>query len=442
MAHASWSRFPPYHVRRERLSDGCDGHQVVVVEAAGGYGKSVFGAELVEHRQCVGIDVGLEHPGVTAPLLAARLHEAVARAGFTGAAVAADGKQDPVAVVDALLDGLADESCAFVVDDAHNLARDAGQLVEYLAARLHPGQALVVLARQVPDGAGRLRRAEYLQLSATDLALRAEETIAVCRLGFGLEVDDRAAKALVDATGGWTAAAVLAAARAARTGEPVEAVADAVGEPGHPAGAVAAILDDGVVSLGPDAAPLLAQIARLPLLDATVVDAVTGDAEFFESALRAGIPFAPVRGDWWELAGPVRDHLARLGPARAEAMRAAAAVYRSRDELGAAVDLLLASDDADEAAALLAAVPPAAEDDLDTLELGAYFDRLGREAIDANPAVLVLVARRFGHSGRYAQCCELLDRARAIAERTGDRLLDRAAAAELVKVRLLAEQRY
>lgn len=413
-----------------------------MVEAAGGYGKSVFAAELVEHRHCVGIDVGLEHPGVSAPLLAARLHEAVALAGFTGAAAAADGKQDPVTVVDSLLDGLAGEPCAFVVDDAHNLARDAGQLLEHLASRLGLDQALVVLARRLPDGAGRLRRAEYLQLSAADLALRAEETIAVCRLGFGLEVDDRAARALDEATGGWTAAAVLAAARAARTGEPVEAVADAAGGPGHPAGALAAILEDGIVSLGPDAAPLLAQIARLPLLDAAVVGAVTGDDEFFERALRAGIPFAPARGDWWELAGPVRDHLARLAPASAEAMRIAADVYRRRGELGAAVDLLLATDDAPEAAAVLAAVPPSAEDDLDTLELGAYFDRLGREAIDAHPGVLLLVARRFGHTGKYAQCCEHLDRARAIAERTGDRLLDRAATAELVKVRLLAEQRY
>jgi DNA-binding SARP family transcriptional activator len=424
------------------LSQACDGHQVVVVEAAGGYGKSVFAAEIVEYRQCVGIEVGLEHPGVSASLFAARLHEAVARAGFTGAAGASAGRQDPVAMVDALLDGLAEESCAFVVDDAHNLARDGGQLVEHLASRLHSNHALVVLARQLPDGAGRLRRAEYHQFSAADLALRSEETIAVCRLGFGLELDDRAAKALDEATGGWTAAAVLAAARAARTGEPVEAVADAAGGPGHPAGALAAILDDGVVALGSEAAPQLAQIARLPLLDAAVVEAATGDASFFERALRGGIPFAAARGDWWELAGPVRDHLGRLGPPSPEAMRAAAAVYGSRGELGAAVELLFASDDADEAAALLAAVPPEAEDDLDTLELGAYFDRLGSAAIDAHPGVLLLVGRRFGHTGKYARCCELLDHAREIAGRLGDRVLDRAAAAELVKVRLLAEQRY
>lgn len=435
-------RFPPYHVPRPRLTESCDGHDVVVVEAAGGYGKSVFAAELVDRRHSVGVDVRLDHPGVSAPLLAARLHEAVTRAGFVGAAAAAGSKQDPLALVDALLRGLDDERCTFVVDDAHNLGLDGAQLVEQLASRLQPHHGLVVLARRLPDGVGRLRRAEYLQLTAADLALRSEETAAICRVGFQLEVDDRGTKALEKATGGWTAAAVLAAARAARTGEPVEAVVDAATGSGHPAAALAAILDEAVGTLGPECGPALAQIARLPLLDAGSVAVATGEDGLFERALHAGIPFVPTHGDWWELAGPVRDHLCRLGPANPEAMRAAAHVYHTRGELGAAVELLLATDDAAQAAALLAAIPPGAEDELDTLELGAYFDRLGREAVDAHPGVLLLVARRFGHAGKYRQCCELLDRARVIAERTGDRLLDRGAATELVKVRLLAELRY
>ena len=71
---------------------------------------------------------------------------------------------------------------------------------------------------------------------------------------------------------------MLAAARAARTGEAVEAVAGAATGPGHPAGALAAILDEALVTLGPDSRPLLAQIARLPLLDAELVGLVTGDA--------------------------------------------------------------------------------------------------------------------------------------------------------------------
>lgn len=66
-------RLPPHHVPRPRLTDRCANYQVIVVEAAGGYGKTVLGTELVDRWRAVGIDVQVEHEGMTAPLLAARL---------------------------------------------------------------------------------------------------------------------------------------------------------------------------------------------------------------------------------------------------------------------------------------------------------------------------------------------------------------------------------
>ena len=160
------SRLPRTTSRGPRLAGSCGEHQVVVVEAAGGYGKTVLATELIGHWQTVGIEVRLDHAGVTAALLAARLHEAVVRAGFTDAAAAAENKVEPTPVVDTVASALAHERCTFVFDDAHNALPDAGQLIDYLATRLEGGQRLVVLARQLPEGAGRLRRAEYLQLTA------------------------------------------------------------------------------------------------------------------------------------------------------------------------------------------------------------------------------------------------------------------------------------
>lgn len=77
-------RLPTHHIPRSRLMGRCAGYQVIVVEAAAGYGKSVLGAELVDHWRSVGIEAQLEHAGVTAALLAARLHEAVRASGFHG----------------------------------------------------------------------------------------------------------------------------------------------------------------------------------------------------------------------------------------------------------------------------------------------------------------------------------------------------------------------
>ncbi|HTT91654.1 MAG TPA: BTAD domain-containing putative transcriptional regulator [Acidimicrobiales bacterium] len=436
------NRLPPYHVPRPRLTGRSAGHRVVVVEAAAGYGKSVFAAELVDYWRSVGVDVVCEHGGVTAPLLAARLQQAARRAGFTEAAAAAEGKQDQVDLVDTLVASLAEENCTFIVDDAHNVDPDAGRLIDHLANALQGDQRLVVLARRLPPGAGRLRRAEYLQLSAADLALEPNETLLLCRTGFGLEVGPKETAALDKATGSWTAATVLAAARAARTGEGVIAVAEAAAGPGHPAGAVAAILDEALDTLGPALRSPLAQVSRLPLLDADLVEAASGQKGLFERSMKAGIPFTPGLGRWWDLAGPVRDYLSALAPVRKEAMARAAEAYRARGQPVPAFELLLASGDANEAAAVLAATSGPEEDAMDALELRAHFDRLPPEAVDAHPSVLVLVARRLGHASKYSLCCELLDHAQEIATRTADAVLYRSAAAELAKVRQLAELDY
>ena len=426
-------RLPPHHVPRPRLTDRCANYQVIVVEAAGGYGKTVLGTELVDRWRAVGIDVQLEHEGMTAPLLAARLRAAALHAGFTDAAAAAAGTgDDAFGAVDALVRALADECCAFVIDDAHHARPDAGELIDHIASRLEGEQRLVVLARHLPKGAERLRRAENLHLTSADLAMTPDETLELCRSGFELMIGPHTAKVLDRATGGWTAATVLAAARAARTGEAVGAMAEAAIGPGQPTGAVAAILEEAVVSLSPASRPRLAQVARLPLLDAGLVDLAVGEDGFFERALRAGIPFTPARGPWWDLPGPVRDYLVTFSPLSADAMRTAAQEYGRRGELGWALQLLLASGDAGEAAAMLAETPPEVVEVVDALELRAVFDQLPPEVVDAHPNVLLLVARACRVATQFDQGAVLLERARAIAAQAGDRVLERAIAVELV----------
>jgi DNA-binding SARP family transcriptional activator/ATP/maltotriose-dependent transcriptional regulator MalT len=300
-----------------------------------------------------------------------------------------------------------------------------------MATQLVGDQRLLVLARHLPKGAERLRRAENLHLSSADLALTPDETLALCRSGFGLKVGPGTAKVLGLATAGWTAATALAAARAARTGEAVGAVAEVATSPDHPAGAVAAILEEAVVTLGASSLAKLSQVARLPLLDAELVDLVAAEEGFFERALEAGLPFTPAQGQWWDLPGPVRDHLATFSPLDSAAMRRAAEQYRQRGELGWALQLLLASGDAAEAATVLAGTPPEVAEAMDILELEAVFDQLPGDAVDANPSVLLLVARGLRVATRWDRGRALLDRAREIADRSPDTVLGRAVAVEL-----------
>src|ERR1700677_2488682 len=135
-------RLPPYHVPRPRLTERCAQERLVVVEAAGGYGKSVLSVELVDSWEAVGIEVELEAGGVSAALLASRLRAAVGRAGFIEAAnAAADAGEDHVGAVEGMLGALAGERAAIVVDDAHHADPGAAALIDHIAA------TLVVLAR-------------------------------------------------------------------------------------------------------------------------------------------------------------------------------------------------------------------------------------------------------------------------------------------------------
>ena len=424
-------RLPPYHVPRPRLTERCAQERLVLVEAAGGYGKTVLSVELVDSWEAVGIEVALEAGGVSAALLASRLRAAVARAGFIEAAdAAADAGEDHVGAVDAMLGALAGERAAIVVDDAHHADPGAAVLIDHIAAGLVGEQRLVVLARQLPEGAQRLRRAEFHHLDAGALALRTDETLAVCRNGFGLAVGAEAADALERATGGWTAATVLAAARAQRTGEAVEVVAQAADRPHHPADTVAALLEEALVALGAEATPLLAQLARLPLLDRGLVDLATASEGFFDRALAAGLPFVPARGAWFDLPGPVRDHLGSLATPAVDGLLRAAHEYARRDELGSALQLLLAAGEPAAAAELLADAESERWETLDVLELSAVFERLPAAVVDAHPWLLYKLASGYDLAAMLEERARCLERAGALAAAGGDAAFSRALDAE------------
>jgi DNA-binding SARP family transcriptional activator/tetratricopeptide (TPR) repeat protein len=422
---------PPYHLPRRRLTKRCAGYKVVVVEAGGGYGKSVLGAELVADWCAVGVEVRLDRPATDANLLVARLRAAVQQAGFSDAAAAAVAAgPDATGAVDALLSTLAKERCAIVLDDAQHAAPDAAALLERIASHLAGDQSLVVLARKLPQGAERLLRAEYFHLGAADLALTVHEASELGRAGFGLRLTSEATKSLVAATGGWTAATVLALARSSRTGEAAEAIALSALGAGGPAEAVAAILEEALSSLGPTSWPWLAQLARLPMLDSQVVDVVTGESGFFDTCVRAGLPFTPGMARSWDMPGPVRDHLRSLAPADVDAMMRGAVHYRQRGQLGAAVQLLLLSGRPEEAASFLTSTAPEDTEAMDGLELQSIFDRLSPEVVEDNPRVLMVAIRGHGAEYQYARRAGVLEQARELAAKKNDAVLARAVESE------------
>ena len=418
---------PAHHVLRPRLTDRCRDERVVAVEAAGGYGKSVLAAELVDVWGVVPVEVMLEEGGVSAALLASRLRAAVQRAGFEDAAAAmTSAGDDPAGSVDAMLAALANESCAVVIDDAHCATRDAGLLIDRIASRISGPQRLLVLARQLPPGTERLRRADTIHLDATDLAVLPEETLELCTSGFGLAVTATDGHLLDAATGGWTAAVVLAASRAKRTGQPVGALAGG----DESSNAVASILDGLVAGLGTPALDL-PRVAALPLLDRKLLALVTGDEKFFDTAIAQGLPLSPAGGRWWQLPGPVRDHLRTLGPANTGSLVTAASYYEQHGEMGVALQMLLGAGEVEAAAALLAEADFRRMEAVDVVELLAVVGRIPDHVLDAHPRAIFQVARACVIAGFLQPRAKLMQRLSNIVTTKSDAALRRAIDAEL-----------
>lgn len=429
MSSIARSRLPAHHVRRERITSRCLAGRIVIVEAAGGYGKSVLGAELVESWGVLPIWVLLDEGGVSSRLFVARLRAAVSHAGLQDAAgkMAAVG-DDPSGAIDAMLAALENESCAIVIDDVHHGDREVTRLIARIADQLHERQRLVLLGRHLPKGLGRVRRAGGVTLGAGDLALSPAETLALCRSGFGLDVSDEEARQLDAVTGGWTAAAVLAASRAKQSAQPIGTVLR-IGA--AQTDAVESILEDSLGLSDSDAA-LFAQLGGLPLLDRGLLESLAGSRGFFDRALRWGLPLSEVEGGWWELPGLVRERLAKLGSADPAALRTAAGYYEQHGQLGVALQMLLAHGDAEAAARLLAGSDPWIVDKVDALELLAVLERIPSEMLERFPRGMLTVARCFGAAWMMEHQSRLLTRLDAIVEAAADPELRRAVDAELI----------
>jgi DNA-binding SARP family transcriptional activator len=402
---------------------------LVVIEAAGGYGKSVLAAELVDGWRALPIWVALESDAVSARLLAARLRAAVAAAGLSDAAAAMAGAGDDATVaIDTMQEALASEFCVIVIDDAHRAGREAAALIARIAEGLRDQQRLVVLARHLRGGLARLRRAPAWVLEASDLALQPEETLRLCRDGFGLETSAEDADLLDVATGGWTAAAVLAASRSARLARPLRTLI-ATDAARHDA--IHSILEEALSSEGGERSQF-ARIAIPPLLDDGLLEQITGERAFLERSVDLGLPLTRAEHGWWVLPDPVREHLVALAQPEPSVAGIAAAYYAERGELRVALQMLVSGGDPEAAVRLLDGIEPWVIDSVAALELVSVLDAVPDTVLDHYPRVMLTVARCCAGSWLGAQSARLMARVNAVVTAESDPQLRRAVDVELL----------
>jgi DNA-binding SARP family transcriptional activator len=428
-AATSTSSLPRPLVPRPRLITAIEPARIVVVEAAGGFGKSTLAREAGRVLGRTRVDVCLAPRDADPRFLAQRLARALRRAGLTDAgAQAQQALPDPAAVMDAVADALADEPepTVLALDDVHHAGEEAGELIARLAADMPPEHRLWLLGRHLPPSLEHLRRLpDTVVLTGRDLAFTADETaklLAAVETG-GSRHD---AEALARATGGWAVALVVAAGSLGH-----EQDAAQMARLAETPALLGALLDDGLRRLENEDRRAVLQLAHLPALTPAVAADVTGRPDVLGAAARAGLPFAPERDGRWGMPEPVRDHLVGLAPLDPAVARAAAAEHVRLGEPALGLELLATVDDR-AAAALLAGLSPAQVERLDVLELSTIVTGLSPSARAAHPLVLVHLARACEPAAQVQRRSEALSRALELARDT-DPALVREVEAELAR---------
>jgi LuxR family transcriptional regulator, maltose regulon positive regulatory protein len=407
---------------------------VSVVVGGGGYGKSALAAEAAEFLDAPVIVTALESAGVSAALLPQRLRSAAARVGLSDLAALMDraAPAGPAGVLDALLEALAGSGAMIVVDEVQHAEPEALALLVRLAGQLGADQRLLLIGREAPSGIAALRRnSAAVWLGTADLAMTTPEVAALCRQGFGLAVAEAEAERLRAATGGWTAAVVLAASQARSADQPL--LADSA-RGASEAQVLAGLVEQMLSGIPEPARSAVAGVAHLPLLRERIVERATGVPGLLAVIGHAGLPLQESADGWFKLIDPVRHLLAARAPAATGVLTAAAAAYAEEGRPDLAAGLLIGAGRASDAAALLAAMSPPEAERLGLDELSQLAGRLPADVLADQPRILLHIARECEPPAAIHRRAQALNEAlAALGQPPSDPELAREVSAEMAR---------
>ncbi|MBM3679453.1 MAG: hypothetical protein FJW96_16500, partial [Actinobacteria bacterium] len=356
------------------------------VVAGGGWGKTTLGLELAATLECRTAAVRVPAGDASPAALRAAFRRAFRGAGLSDGTAALDGSGDRRAPLDALLDVLARDPVPVlvIVDDVEHAVGDAAAMLAAFTADLPaPHRALLAGRSLVPALDTGLEGSPVVRLGPSDLAFAVDEARALAdTLGIGLS--EGRARDLVEATGGWAAALVVALERIRRDPDAWGGAPDT--------GALAALVQQSLAAMPDVAAVALVRLAHVVPLPLVAVDEVVGVDDLVGMTVRSGIPLDLRRDGWVDLAGPVRDALVAVAAPGVTESRRAADVHRQLGEPVQGVRLLLGAKDTVGAARLLASLSAAQVARLDFHELQPLVVAIG-SAAEAHPRCLLHLAR-------------------------------------------------
>jgi DNA-binding SARP family transcriptional activator/ATP/maltotriose-dependent transcriptional regulator MalT len=409
-------------VPRVRLTDALARAPVGLLEAGGGYGKSVLASQ---YRQLLGI------ASVYVPVAGADRDPAVFAASFRRAMrdarlsdlAAALEELQPQAWVEQLLDALieAPDGVLMVVDDAHHLqgSQSSAEALIRLAQGMPARHRLLVAARSFVGALEPLWALEQVaRLQSRDLAFSFDEATELIAILSGRPARDHDVRMLVEATQGWVTALILATrAWAVEDRTPAWLSRDPV------AAALRTLL--AAISVGDRDA--VVSLAQLPFLSPELVDTVAGGGAF-DRIVAAGLPILRADSGWWEMPGPVVEFLGTQGPLDPVVAGTAASFYAGHGDELAAIRVLITAGCDHAAVTRLAAMSPHNAERLGLAVVGEIVESLAPDAVAAQPRALL-------HFARLSETAHLMEsRAGAL-----QRAWDHAGAATVPDPRLLRE---
>lgn len=397
----------PRLVSRTRLINALADSTIGLIEAGGGYGKSVLASQ---YRQALGIATALvpvgpsdRDPGVFMASLRRALHDA----RLSDLASALD-EVAPEAWVERLLDALAriPDGILLIVDDVHNLqgGQDSVEALLRFARGLPSRHRLLIASRSF---AGALEQLWTLgraaRLQARDLAFTTAEATELVEVLSGRAAREHDVRMLVEATQGWITALILAI-RAWALEE--RTVAWMSRDP------VATALRSLLAVLAPADRDALVSLAWLPFFSPELIDAMAGVGGF-DRLVTAGLPVLRTDTGWWEMPGPVNEFLASQGRLQPGPAQLAAGAYAHHGDELAAIHVLIAAGCGADGAQRLAAMAPHRAERFGLAVVREIVASLDQEAVAAHPRVLL-------HLARLTETAHLMDdRAQALEQAWG-----------------------
>jgi len=412
-----------HHIARPRLLRAHVAPPVQLIVGPAGSGKSSLVHELGQRAGTTVSLARIDTSQVGPDAMLMRLRDGLRQAGNVEAADAltapSASAQDSV---DALLAHLttSDDMILLAIDGAHDLSSDATELLAHLATGIPQPHSLIVTARRLDGGLGRLRMLTSMMVVDDELAFTRSEAMSLFNEHLRLRLTPKTIAKLIDATAGSPLRLAIAGQWFARIDDPL-ARQDAIDAAISAKDVVDLVVDELLASTSRRDRRAIVRLAGLSWSDELIAAAASTKAAVHDLLVDAAL--ATREGDRIRVTSEAAAALRSRGaPTSRRVLRRIAATFASQGDLRTGVRTLIDSGMEDHAAATLVGRAPADIRALSAGDLQELISSLPEDVVSTHPRLLLQLSRAWHAVGRAQERHAALRRAAELGEAVPERL--------------------